>query len=181
MNLLTITRAKRSTKMHLRLVSMVLATLIVMIATQALAWDIDLSRRRKQFHREPAAEATPSGKASSSDTGFFDQVLPTSPAATEVVIMATEEGFVPKQVRLRKDTPYTIFLVNVNEKERNASFILDAFSEHHGTYFGKIKKFTINPKKEGIYTFASPETGFEGRMIVFQGEPQRNLSSQPKE
>jgi hypothetical protein len=167
----------RSTK-KLVLISFVVC--LGFIATDARAWEIDLSKRRKQFHRDPASEAEPT-KAQNADTGFLDQVLPTNPSATEIVIISTEDGFIPKQVRLRKDATYTVYLVNVNEKEKNASFILDAFSEHHGTYFGKIKKFTMTPKKEGVYSFSSPETGFEGRVVVFQGEAQRNLSSQPKD
>jgi len=157
-------------------------TFLSFLATEAISWEIDLSRRRQQYHRDPASDTvTRDNKVKNNDTGFLDQVLPTNPAATEVVIMATEEGFIPKQVRLRKDTSYTVYLVNVNEKEKNASFILDAFSEHHGTYFGKIKKFTVHPKKEGVYSFSSPETGFEGRVIVFQGEAQRNISSETKD
>jgi hypothetical protein len=57
--------------------------------------------------------------------------------------------------------------VNVNEKEKNVSFILDGFSEHHATYYGKIKSFRLEPKKEGVYSFQSPETSAEGKLVVF--------------
>jgi hypothetical protein len=55
----------------------------------------------------------------------------------------------------------------VNEKEKNVSFVLDSFSEHHATYYGKIKTFTIRPQKEGVFKFVSPETAAQGKLVVF--------------
>ena len=65
-----------------------------------------------------------------------------------------------------------VHVVNVNEKEKNVSFILDGFSEHHATFFGKVKTFKLEPRKEGVYSFMSPETAVEGRFIVFTSGPQ---------
>lgn len=172
------TRAIACTKF----LAVVLITTTAALST-ALAWDIDLSRRRKNVTKQ---EALPEKQMTAttdpdkrSEQNFFDAILPAGPSAQEIVILSTENGFVPKTVRVKKDTPYTVYVVNVNEKEKNVSFILDSFSEHHGTYFGKIKKFEITPKKEGIYSFLCPETSAEGRMVVYIGDaPVRGLSSQ---
>lgn len=148
----------------------------------AQAWEIDLSRRRKNVTKQeaqPPQELPTKNSEKKSDLGFFDTILPANAPSQEIVVLSTENGFVPKTIRVKKDTPYTIYVVNVNEKEKNVSFILDNFSEHHGTYFGKIKKFEITPKKEGIYSFICPETSAEGRMVVYLGETtNRTLSSQ---
>ena len=156
--------------------------ILILTTSTALAWDIDLSRRRKNVSKQEALPEKQMKSASEdkhAEQNFFDSILPAGPSQQEIVILSTETGFVPKTVRLKKDTPYTIYVVNVNEKEKNVSFILDSFSEHHGTYFGKIQKFEINPKKEGIYSFLCPETSAEGRMVVYLGDaPVRGLSSQ---
>ncbi len=155
-----------------------ISVLFLLMASTSFAWDIDLSRRRKNVTK---TEGAPTNKATAkeSDLGFFENILPAGTPAQEIVILSTASGFVPKTVRVKKDTAYTVYVVNVNDKEKNVSFILDSFSEHHGTYFGKITKFEITPKKEGIYSFMCPETSAEGRMVVYIGDtPVRALSSQ---
>ena len=48
--------------------------------------------------------------------------------------------------------------------------MLDAFSEHHATFYGKIKSFVIRPQKEGVYKFVSPETAAQGKLVVAPDE-----------
>lgn|GEM_PF-1042494 len=110
--------------------------------------------------------------AASPLTKVLKKLVQVSEPGQEIVILQTEKGFVPDTVRMRKDARYTVHVVNVNEKEKNVSFILDAFSEHHATYFGKVRTFTLEPKKDGVYSFQSPETAAEGRLIVYTQEPQ---------
>jgi hypothetical protein len=55
----------------------------------------------------------------------------------------------------------------VNQKQKNISFVMDAFSEHHATYFGERKSFVIAPKVEGIFSFQCPETANEGVVTVY--------------
>lgn len=151
--------------------------LMSVIASTSYAWEIDLSRRRKAV--APNEATLPSKNA---DVGFLENILPAGQGSQEIVILSTDQGFIPKTIRVKKDQPYVIYVVNVNEKEKNVSFILDAFSEHHGTYFGKIQKFEITPKKEGVYSYQCPETSYEGRMVVFTGDPSsRQLSSKSGE
>lgn len=102
-------------------------------------------------------------------SGFLDRVFDPGAPSQDIVILNTAKGFVPNTIRIRKDGRYTVHVVNVNEKEKNVSFILDGFSEHHATFFGKVKSFKLEPRKEGVYSFLSPETAVEGKFIVFGG------------
>lgn len=81
--------------------------------------------------------------------------------------MNTEKGFVPAQVRLKKGGNYRIHVVNVNNKEKNVSFVLDAFSEHHNTVFGEQKTFHVTPKTDGIFSYQCPETAVQGKFIIY--------------
>ncbi len=101
------------------------------------------------------------------ETSFFDGLMNTRGAnAMDIVILNTETGFVPSQVQLLEGRNYRLHVVNVNAKDKNVSFVLDSFSEHHATYYGAVKSFTISPQKEGVYTFESPETSSRGRIVV---------------
>lgn len=173
---------------------LVVATVVVastIISSSASAeWKIDLSRRQKDIRQadmnDESVEAAPMERGPASVQPMFaespqpakwvDTKLP-DPApqptfesgdqANEVVILNTAKGFVPSTVRLRKDVKYKIHVVNVNDKEKNISFVLDGFSEHQATYYGKVKSFYLQPTREGVYSFQCPETSVEGRLVVF--------------
>src|SRR5690606_15947381 len=121
--------------------------------------------------RKPASmtpvEALPTKEESK---GIFDAVFETNEPVQDLVILHTPKGFVPSTVPMRKNGRYRVHIVNVNEKEKNVSFILDGFSEHHATYYGQVKVFMIEPKTEGTYSFQSPETSSEGRIVIFNPE-----------
>jgi Cupredoxin-like domain len=193
------THVKNFTK-SVVLKSTLMATVVAMGTSLARAeWSVDFSRRSKAVRdsdlldggrtspvwkqdREPASvpevDTAPSrvmedivpDRDLSKSKGVFDTLFDAGEPVQDIVIMQTEKGFVPSSVRVRKNGRYKIHVVNVNEKEKNVSFILDGFSEHHATYYGKIKTFTLEPKKEGAYSFQSPETSAEGRLIVFNPE-----------
>ena len=142
------------------------------------AWEVDMSRRQKDLKslRLPASITDQTQKTESTfSKNFFEAVEPTQ----EIVIMNTEKGFVPETLRLKKGSSYKIFIVNVNEKEKNVSFILDGFSEHHATYFGKTKSFKLEPRKDGVFSFLSPETAAEGRIVVFSQQTGTEMLRQP--
>ncbi len=133
------------------------------------AWNVDFSRRQKELKtmRMPATITDqPAAAQEKMASNFFESVEPTQ----EIVIMNTDKGFVPETLHLKKGQNYKIFIVNVNDKEKNTSFVLDAFSEHHATYFGQQKSFSIAPKADGIFSFQCPETAQQGRIIVFSDE-----------
>lgn len=106
-------------------------------------------------------------KAPAEKAGVFDQIFDAGEPVQEIVILNTDKGFVPNTIRVRKNSRYKITVVNVNEKEKNVSFILDGFSEHHATYFAKVKSFALQPNKEGVFSFQSPETAAEGKLVVY--------------
>jgi len=145
------------------------------------AWSVDFSRRDKELKsmRMPASITDQNQihgeQQENMVSNFFQSVEPTQ----EIVIMNTDKGFVPETVHLKKGQNYKIFIVNVNDKEKNTSFVLDAFSEHHATYFGQQKSFNIAPKADGIFSFQCPETAQQGRIIVFSDDvnPMRQPAS----
>lgn len=137
--------------------------LAVLVTVNLAAWEIDLSRRVKDLERTPASIENPTMTVEAPKVlkNFFP-----SSASHEVVILNTEKGFVPSKIQVKKGQRYTFHIVNVNEAQKNISFILDSHAQHFGTFFGKPKTFVLNPKKEGIYTFVSPEVAAEGRIVV---------------
>ncbi|PWU18075.1 MAG: hypothetical protein C5B49_07755 [Bdellovibrio sp.] len=174
------------------------------VQVRVRAWDVDLSRRRDDLQklkgdgpssfpssssgssslagqtpgssaggpsRSPASDSAKDGLVSS---GIFSSLEPTQ----EIVILNTQDGFVPEILRLKKGQNYRIHVVNVNEKEKNVSFILDAFSQHEGTYFGQPKSFEISPKIEGIFSFQCPETAKQGKILVSPTDADRKPASE---
>ncbi|MCB0393732.1 MAG: hypothetical protein KDD25_04200 [Bdellovibrionales bacterium] len=138
--------------------------MITFVVTQAVAFEIDFSRRRKKLDSTEAKREPQSAN--------FEEVaeyLPANTAGEEVVILNTEKGFIPKAIKLEKGKTYTFFVVNVNGQAKNTSFVMDAFAQYHSTYFGKIKVFEIKPRHEGVFTYQCPENSFEGRLVIHSG------------
>ncbi len=175
--MLTITRAKLFTSSIL---------LLVTVSVAQAEWKVDFSRRtqetRKEDLRGPASadlpQVAPAPVAASPEAqppSFFESLFQSGDVAQEIVVLNTEKGFIPSTIRVKKGLNYQIHVVNVNEKEKNVSFVLDSFSEHHATFFGKIKSFVVRPVKEGVYKFVSPETGAQGKLVVFPDGPGNRL------
>lgn len=146
--------------------------LMTLFSLSIQAWEVDFSRRinleeSKEVIKElrwPASQKTNEELFS----GISQEGLSKSyDSATIITVMQTEEGFVPNTIRLKKDGTYKIYIINVNEKFKNASFILDAFNKSFGTFFAKPKNFEITTTANGIFTFLSPESGAQGKLIVY--------------
>lgn len=135
--------------------------------TSAEEWKVDFSRRAKPEESKTATEVGGESSFVTESKNFVVGLFDSSEPVQEMVILNTEKGFVPATVRVRQNGNYRIHVVNVNEKDKNISFVLDAFSEHHATYFGKLKTFEIRPKKTGVFRFISPETSAQGRLVVY--------------
>jgi hypothetical protein len=151
-------------------------------------WTIDLTRRQTDFtrienQRMPTATNMPDFQTKN-DADILEAlkkvVNPVEPSQ-EIVILQTEKGFIPEMVHLKKDDVYKVHVVNLNQKEKNVSFVMDAFSQTHNTVFGVIKTFTIQPKVEGVYSFQSPETGFIGKAVITPGVIRRLASEKTPE
>ncbi len=137
-------------------------------------WNIDLSRRQTDFtrienQRMPATTNMDTTSSAKNDADILEAlkkvVNPVEPSQ-EIVILQTEKGFVPEMIHLKKGDVYKVHVVNLNLKEKNVSFVMDAFSQTHNTVYGLMKTFTIQPKIEGVYSFQSPETGFLGKVVI---------------
>ncbi len=148
--------------------------------TASAEWSVDFSRRtqesRSEDLRAPASTASelpidvaPTPMIQRPEPTFVESLFQTGDVAQEIVILNTERGFIPSSVQVKRGQNYEIHVVNVNEKNKNVSFVLDSFSQHHATYFGKIKSFIIRPQKEGVYRFVSPETSAQGKVVVYPG------------
>lgn len=168
----------------------------IQVKVHAADWAIDLSRRQTDFtrienQRMPAAtNATETPAKTDGDIleALKKVVNPVEPSQ-EIVILQTETGFIPEMVHLKKNDVYKIHVVNLNAKEKNVSFMMDAFSQTHNTIYGVVKTFTIQPKIEGVYSYQSPETGALGKVVitpevtrkVASEKPQENLEKQAKQ
>ena len=154
---------------------------LVFAAVTAVAeeWKIDFSRRLPEVKRDDLRAPASDGNVDAAPPTLIDAVFQTSDPAQEIVVLNTDKGFIPSQLRVRQGQTYKIYIVNVNESEKNVSFVLDAFSEHHATYYGKIKSFTIRPQKEGVYKFVSPETAAQGKLVVAPEEKNGRLPASP--
>ena len=139
MNLQTFIRASWFIK------SLVVTSILVFSTSLWADWKIDFSRRQKKIR---AADLNVDPKTP--EKSIFDYHFYGDHRVQEIVILNTESGFVPSQIRVREGVKYRVHVVNVNEKSKNISFVMDAFSEHHATIYGKIKSFEIKPRGEGI-------------------------------
>lgn len=140
---------------------------ILFLNSQSFAdsdWKVDFSRRVKAA---PVRELNDAPLEAQPESGFLTGLFDSSEPMQEMVILNTEKGFIPSIVRVKQNGNYRIHLVNVNEKEKNISFVLDAFSENHATFFGKIKSFEIRPKRNGVFKFVCPETAIQGQLVVY--------------
>ncbi len=147
--------------------SLTIMTFVMVTPDLVLAdWSIDLSRRTesmriKELQAHPAEKAE-QGEATKSN--ILERLFDPGEPQQDIVILSTERGFVPNVIRVRKDGRYRVHVVNVNEREKNISFILDGFSENHATYFGKVKTFQLEPRKEGTYSFLSQKLQWKGSL-----------------
>lgn len=154
---------KTATKLFINLM---VFGLLVSFSFRASAWEVDFSRRQVDFDRVSNQDRMPASVGVKEETPLLDKVFEGVEPSQDIVIMNTEKGFVPETLYLRKGGNYKIHVVNVNAGNKNVSFILDAFSEHHNTVFGKTKDFTLTPKADGIFTYQCPETSKQGKIVV---------------
>ncbi len=153
--------------------SLVLLMVFLFSSSVFAEWTIDLSRRQKDMERLEKEELLSKQKEQNPVEQIFEKELPKE----EVVIANTDKGFVPAMIRLKRDQAYQITVVNVNKARKNVSFMLDAFQEHHGTFFGDVVTFAVRPQKEGLYSYYCPEAEYTGKVLVYN--PDENLQPVP--
>jgi plastocyanin len=123
------------------------------------------------FNKVTNEDRLPASIREDQSVTILNKVFDSAEPSQDIVIMNTDKGFVPSQVRLKKGGNYRVHIVNVNSKEKNVSFVLDAFSEHHSTVFGEQKTFNVTPKTDGIFSYQCPETAVQGKLIIFSDAP----------
>jgi hypothetical protein len=151
--------------MDFKVTSIFIIVLLMLIAQSGNAWDVDFSRRQKPSSTTATTETT----QQDGDTFMVKSAHQDKDVGVrqDLVILNTQKGFVPSQVRLVKGQHYKIHVVNVNEEKKNVSFIMDGFDQHYATYYGQIKTFNLDPDKEGVFEFECPETTYMGKAVVF--------------
>lgn len=146
-------------------------TIIMIQFQQAKALEIDFSRRTKKTQDTKPEIQTSQEKQKSQVGDFVSKVNRQRDWGNvdrqEIVILNTSKGFVPSNLRLRKGMHYLIHVVNVNKDSKNVSFMLDAFNQHHSTFYGETKTFKVDPDKEGLYEYQCPETSAAGKLVVY--------------
>jgi len=156
-------------------------------------WEVDFSRRLEfskiqdqnnldstSSFRGPASVDRNTATKSIGESSFVEQILEGSGPAQDLVILNTEDGFVPSMIQVRKNGTYRVVVVNVHPKEKNVSFVMDAFTQHHNTYFGMPRSFLLNPKVDGVFSFQCPETGAQGKWVVLPEAKTRKMASEAK-
>ncbi len=129
-------------------------------------WSIDFSRRQEDLMElEKQKEFYKEEKKS-----ILDMVTDRQEPRQDIVIIHTNEGYHPKRLQVKRNQRYRVHVVNVDKKNKNVSFMFDAFSQHHGTYFGDEVVFEIEPRKEGLFDFRCPETLAKGQMVVYASD-----------
>lgn len=141
-------------------------TSLLLVAQFSQAWEVDLSRRQLDFNRVTDQSRLPASTTTDESKSIFGQVFDSVEPTQDIVILNTEKGFVPDTIRVKKGNSYRIHVVNVNQKDKNVSFVLDAFSEHHNTVYGQERVFNLNPKADGVFSYQCPETAVQGRIVV---------------
>lgn len=153
---------------NFRTVRNCISILTVLGVSTAAAWEIDFSRRQVDFKRvEEKSRLPASVQIETTHETQLQRVLESLEPAQDIVIMNTAKGFVPDTVHLKKGQRYRIHVVNVNQSSKNVSFIMDAFSEHHATFYGQQTSFEVNPQVEGIFSYQCPETAVQGKLVVY--------------
>lgn len=156
----------RNTKSQVRNFLNLLVLSSFFLVQSSLAWEVDFSRRKVDFSNVQNQDRLPASVQEEIPLGLIKGMNDFSDITQDVVIMNTESGFVPNVINLKTGKQYRIHVVNINSKEKNISFVADAFSEHHNTLFAKEKTFTISPRADGIFSFQCPETAVEGKFVV---------------
>ena len=147
------------------MIKLLITLAVITFTVSVYAFEIDFSRRAP-YMKSHQTELPSKQPTITPEPTSIQSVKNNFEASQDVVILNTEKGFVPKFLSLREGTKYKIHVVNVNEKEKNVSFIMSSFAQHHGTYYGQIKTFEVVPEKQGVYTYQCPETSLEGKVVV---------------
>jgi hypothetical protein len=147
--------------------TLLLLTVTLVFSSSAMAeWMIDFSRRQKDLVELEKQQTVYQEEKKT----ILDMVTDRQSPMEDLVIINTQKGFQPEKVQVKRNQRYRVHVVNVNKDMKNVSFMMDAFSQHHGTYFGEEVVFEIEPRREGLFDFQCPETSAKGQFVVFASD-----------
>lgn len=84
----------------------------------------------------------------------------------EFSIIATENGFYPSKVIVRRNIPVNLYLTTVDAQ--SSCFVMknDDFSFHRGIGAKKVERISFKPMQVGVLKFHCPVGNIEGVLIV---------------
>lgn len=82
----------------------------------------------------------------------------------EVSIIATDTGYLPSKVFVRRNIPVKLFLTS--SSARKLCFMMDDFSVRKGVSNQTVEQVSFLPTKPGQYRFYCPVQEIEGQVIV---------------
>lgn len=173
---------------QINIIKLILFTVFYLVQVKVHAkWDVDLTRRQTDLKKienlrmpasvvsvDPTINADNNDKSSSEIIAALKRMANLSAPSKDIVIIQTEDGFIPSTLNVQKNQTYQIYVVNLNSKEKNVSFLMDSFSQSHNTVFGNVRSFKINPNVEGVFSYQSPETGAAGKLVVVEPSVEEN-------
>lgn len=146
--------------------ALILFVNLIFISQVQADWMFDFSRRQKDL-----ADIENQQKVYKEEKkSLLDMVTDRQEPMQDLVIINTDSGFQPQQVQVKRGQRYRVHVVNINKENKNVSFMFDAFSQHHGTFFGEEVVFEIEPHKEGLFDFHCPETSAKGKLVVYASD-----------
>lgn len=84
----------------------------------------------------------------------------------EFSIIATENGFFPNKIIVRRNIPVNLYLTSVNSQ--NSCFVMksDELDFHRGIGAKKVEKISFRPERVGPVKFHCPVGNIQGILIV---------------
>lgn len=82
----------------------------------------------------------------------------------EIALIATETGYLPSRVMVRKNIPVRLFLTSASPS--TLCFIMDEFSIKKGIATQTVEEIRFLPTKAGQYKFYCPVKEIQGSVVV---------------
>lgn len=82
----------------------------------------------------------------------------------EVSLIATDTGYLPSRVFVRRNIPVKLFLTSASPSK--LCFMLDEFSLRKGVTNQSVEQMSFLPTKAGQYRFYCPVQEIEGQLVV---------------
>ena len=82
----------------------------------------------------------------------------------EVAVIATDTGYLPSKIFLRRNIPVKLFLTSASASK--LCFMMDDFSVRKGIANQAVEQVSFLPTKPGTYRFYCPVKEIEGQVVV---------------